>query len=226
VRLTSRDIRLIKDVALSQLLSRDQIIRLGYFTSVTRANTRLRSLRAEGYLSLLTTPYFWQFLYAPGKRATTVVGERISALLADRAKTPRFIQHSLAVTDVRIALARLGATDWRFEAQSRHPFLQGSSIIEIRPDGLVHWPGQTAIEVDMGHVDPKKFSEKLRAYAVFVASGELQRVWGADSLTLLTVTTGNLRKSRLLRLVAGNASFGIRFETFEELGISRVGGWS
>jgi hypothetical protein len=227
VKLTPRDERLIRDIALSHVLSRDQVIRLGYFTSVTRLNTRLRELRSGGLVSVLDTPFFDQHLYVAGKNAPRVVGEHIASLLSHRAATPRFLQHALAVTESRTALLEGGGTGWRFEAQLRHSFLWSGRTWEIRPDGLVRRDGlMTLLEVDMGHVDPGKFGKKLKGYEAFIESGELARVWGEHRLAILTLTTGALRRTRLARRVPSDTPVCFSFLTFDDLRIRVAGGWS
>jgi len=227
VRLTPRDERLIRDIALSHVLSRDQILALGYFGSVTRLNARLRELRERRYVSIFETPFFEQHLYVAGKTAPTVVGDRIAAMISGRSPTPRFVQHALAVTDTRIALVTAGCTDWRFEAQLRHSFLSGGRTWEIRPDGMVRRDGcMTLLEIDMGHVDPGKFARKLKGFQTLFDSGEAHRAWNERELSILTITSGRLRKSRLSRLVPARSNVCFDFQTFGDLDIRVAGGWS
>lgn len=227
MRLTARDQRLAKDIALSHVLSRDQILALGYFTSVTRANTRLRELRAEGIVRCIETPFFAQSLYSVGSNAEILLGDRIARIVAGRTGSPRFIQHALCITNVRLALLSKGASGWRFEQQIRCQFRHGGKDWEVRPDGLAVFPsGLFAVEVDLGHVAPSKFEEKLKAFDAFVTSGECSRHWKQPTFTLLTVTTGQLRASRLTSLVPKNCSFRFECRPFEKLGISYAGAWS
>lgn len=227
MRLTKRDIRLVKDVALSQILSRDQIIKLGYFGSVTRLNTRVRGLLAESFLSVSSTPFFGQRLYMTGSAASSILDPRIVSLLVRRAPTPRFLQHALAVNETRVALLKSGCVDWRFELQLRHSFLWRGQTIDIRPDGMVRQNGiVTLLEVDMGHQNPKKFQEKLRAYEAFVESGESCAVWGTTDLAVLTMTTGKRRVATLSHHAPDSRWPTFSLTTFQDLGIQVVGGWS
>ncbi len=227
MRMTSRDVRLVKDIALSHLLSRDQIIELRYFSSVTRANTRLRELAKFGFVRTLTTPFFGQQLYMAGRRAETIVGERISSLLRGRAESPRFVRHALSVTNVRLKLLSKGATEWRFEQQLGVSFQFAGKDFEVRPDGLaVTENGLIAVEADLGHVAPQKFKEKLMAYDAFVSSGVCRETWKSDGFRLLIVTSGPLRASRLSRLVLPGQLFETAFHDTSELGIQFPGAWS
>lgn len=227
IRLTDRDVRLLRDLTLSHLLSRDQAISLGYFGSVTRANTRLRGLRSLGLVRALETPFMGQLLYAATPKAAGLVGERVAPLAASRTGSPRFVRHALFVTNVRVALLRKGASAWRFEQQSRHEFSHGGKRWEARPDGLaLTESGPVAVEADLGHVDPKKFKEKLRAYEAFALSGECARLWGRETFTLLTVTTGPLRAKRLGRLLPEPRGFRHVCRPHDQMGVPLPGAWS
>jgi len=228
LRLTHRDVRLVRDVALSHVLSRDQILALGYFTSVTRANTRLRGLVGIGLLKRLDTPFFSQGLYTVTKRTTEIVGERVAPLIDGRADSPRFLQHALMVTNVRLALMQRGASEWRFEPQLWARFEAGGVSGEVRPDGLALIPGKgaLAVEVDLGHVAPAKFAAKLLAFDRFITSGSAQRVWGVDTIRLLTVTTGPLRAQHLVNLTPPACSFLHVVETFATFDLTTLSSWS
>lgn len=226
MRLTARDVRLVRDTALSHVLSRDQAIRLGYFGSVTRANTRLRLLAREGYLRVLDTPFHSQRLYMAGRRAAEVAGERVAALLPGRRPSPQCLRHALFVTEVRIALAGRGYSAWRFEPQVRHAFSWGGKEVEARPDGLaVQGSRFLFVEADLGHVSHPRFLLKARSYAALLASGEFRSLFVASSFEVLVVTTGALRNRRLEALLPAGPPE-IRIAVAEELGIAVPGGWS
>jgi len=224
VRITERDVRLLRDIALSHVLSRDQIMALGYFTSVSRCNRRMASLVASGYVRVLTTPFHRQSLYVVGTNAGDIVGERIAAILSGRASTPRYLQHALATTEVRLALLRDGG-DWRFEQQLWAEFVWGGSRHQVRPDGLHrHETCVKFVEVDLGHVAPSKFARKLLGYQTYRASGAFEAAYEQDLFTVLTVTTTPARRRRLASLAPRNLPTEVL--TFDELGIATPGGWS
>lgn len=227
MRLTGRDVTLIKDLALSHVLSRDQIIELDYFSSITRANTRIRDLRSLGLVKRIGTPFYSQSLYGIGPKAIPILGDRIGRIVSSRSDSPRFLQHALSVTNLRIELTRRGADQWKFEQQLRATFQHGTATYEVRPDGLVVKEGRAlALEVDLGHVAPAKFAEKLKAFVAFTRSGSSMSLWGYPDFSILVVTTGKLRASRLTRLAATYRDVAFECRTFESLGIPSVGGWS
>lgn len=225
MKLTDRDLKLIRDVALSHLLSRDQATTL-YFGSTARANARLRLLACEDFLKVLRTPFHTQHLYAAGPRAREVVGDRIASIISWRSPSPQFVQHALAVTDVRAAFIAAGCTSWRFEPQVRQEFVWQRSRYEVKPDGfLVRDSIPTFLEIDLGHVGPPKFIRKLQAYRAFELSGEFARTYHAPKFKMLAVTIGEHRRTRLLE-AAMSVGFDISCLTFAELGVRTPGGWS
>jgi hypothetical protein len=225
VRLTRRDVSVIRDLALSHVLSRDQLLRLGYFGSITRVNSRLRELIRLGLVARLDTPFYAQSLYVATKRAAEVAGERVSPLILGRRSSPRFIQHALSVTNVRLALTSLGSGQWRFEQQLWRKVVIGGGI-EVRPDGLFVAKTPVFVEVDMGHVAPNRFREKLASYAALAAPGRCSDLYGFDQFRLLTVTTGSLRARHLRRLQPPHSRFELLVQTFEEVGATFTTAWS
>lgn len=227
VRVTKRDIRLIRDIALSSVLSRDQIIALGYFGSVPRANDRLRLLREAGLIDILSLPYESQRVYYALRGACPLVGERVSSVIRSRRGSPQFVRHALMTTEIRLALLRQGYGEWRFEPQLRSVFLWAGRRFEVRPDGMVRTPpGLLCIETDLGHVDSIKFRAKLLAFDSFASSGALERTWQAKNLVVETVTVSERRKLGLEGLSPKNSPVEFRFTTFDELGIRMLDGWS
>jgi len=226
VRLTPRDIKVVRDVVLSHVLSRDQVVSLGYFGSYSRANVRLKLLADRKFLRVITTPFFGQHLYAAGSRAADVAGDRISGMIGFH-ETPQFIRHALAVTDIRVACAVKLSARWLFERQVRDSFSFGGRIHEVRPDGvLLSDKSVTFLEADLGHVSAGRFAKKIQSYQHYVSSGAYADAFPERTPNLLTVTTGLLRQSHLLSLTSDRAAPRLRVTTFSELGICLPGGWS
>ncbi|MGI8923925.1 MAG: replication-relaxation family protein [Fimbriimonadales bacterium] len=225
MRVTRRDIGVVSDIALSHVLSRDQILRLDYFNSITRVNTRLRELTSIGLIARLDTPFFGQSLYMATKRAAEVVGESIAPLIQGRTSSPRFIQHALQVTNVRLALIKKGEGAWRFEQQLWRK-LSDIDGREVRPDGLFLARSPIFIEVDMGHAGLPRFKEKLLAYHALATSDQCESLYGFPNFKLLTVTTGHLRASHLRRALPPDAGFEYLVKTFAEVGATPIPQWS
>ncbi|MBV6489937.1 MAG: hypothetical protein CNCCGFBP_00312 [Fimbriimonadaceae bacterium] len=225
MRVTKRDIMLLRELALSHVLCRDHFLELGYFNSITRANTRLRELKRLELLRRLETPFFGQSLYMATKRAAEVVDARISSLIAGRTSSPRFVQHALSVTNVRIALQRKSSAAWRFEQQLWRK-IQGSKGLELRPDGLLMASLPIFVEVDMGRASAPRFKEKLTGYQALARSGQCQSLYGFSQFRVLVVTTGPLRSRHLRRLQPSDAGFELLVQTFDEVGATPITPWS
>lgn len=228
MRLTARDVTLLRDIALSHTLTRDQMIGLGYFNTVTRVNRRLKQLSDIGLVKRLETPFFSQGLYSVTPKSAEILGEQIGSIVAGRTGSPRFIQHALCLTNARIRLIQRGATTWKFEQQLRCWFRFAGNRYEIRPDGLavIDSNRHIAVEVDLGHVAPAKFEEKLYAYQAFVAARKCQELWGVPTFRLLTLSPGKTRADNLSKLTPPKCPFEHFTTTFEEFGVPSVGAWS
>lgn len=227
MRLTKRDRQLVRDIALSHAMARDQIIEFAYFSSVRRLNARLRLLVAHGFLKRLDTPFFSQGLYAAGPTAGLIVGEKIGLLLAKRQRSPRFLQHALAVSNIRIAICGNDAAVWRFEQQATTTFSFGGRSLTVKPDGLaLSAVACTAVEADLGHVAPQKIREKLETYRAFALSGACRKAWKCERFTVLIITSGPLRARRLRRLCPKDGAFDFRCLAHEDFGVAWPGSWS
>lgn len=222
MRIVARDIKLLRDLALSHLLSRDQIIQLGYYGSITRLNFRIKKLIEVGYIQRLNTPLFSQSLYAATKKASEIIGENVAPLLESRIGSPRYLQHALTLSSTRIALIGKTGGDWRFEQQLWRK-VDGH---EIRPDGLLLASSPTFVEVDMGHMGSSRFRAKLAAYQALALSGSCQSLYGFKDFRLLAVTTGSLRARHLRQLCPSNPGFEYRVQTFAEIGVAPISPFS
>lgn len=225
MKFTKRDYRLVGDISLSHVMSRDQAISLKFFSSVPRANARLLALCRADILRRLETPFFRQGLYIPGRLAKEVVPPQIAALLRNRSESPRFVRHALQTTNCRIKLLKNGG-EWRFEQQLWRTF-DWNGRIELRPDGMVITSTiPVFVEICLGHVSPKNFGLKLSGFKALANSGKCQELYGFPTFRLLTITTGSLRARHLLQRLPNNPGFDFMCKTYEELGIEEVPNWS
>lgn len=225
MRVTDRDRKLLANIALHQVMTREQIVKLGYFTSVQRANARLLELRKVGLLrtvrlnpSLETR----QFLYAVAGPARDFLDSRVVALLSARSFTPRHVDHALAVVDVRIALQTLGMDRWLPEPQVRHRYqIREGSIRrteDFRPDGLAMIDGKLVfVEVDRGHVSMPRMKLKLETYRGYVRHGVFKAIYGQEKAFLLIVTSAKIRKRRIGHQINSASPVVVAVETFDSI---------
>lgn len=251
LRLEARDEQLLLDLLFHSVMSRSQIQEL-YFGSVPRCNARLRQLFDHGLVTryfLPAAPFGAQALYSLGKSAVPLLGnlvEKNPALqlelaelrkLYRRGKTPTFIEHTLAVTDLRLAFraALDGASDlvlerWVPEPLCRHEY-------QIRAGGGGYWRGEVFkpdgfirltrpssgayynyfIECDRGHTSSKQFLGKLLTHQRYLESGLFRETFGCDEFKTLIVTTTAARVKNLLRLVETQGSSLFWFATFADI---------
>jgi hypothetical protein len=227
LRITERDIRLLRLIALSHAMTRDQIIREGIFNSVTRVNTRLRQLIGLGLARRLETPFFSQSIYCVTPKSADYLGERVGPLVAGRIGSPRYIQHALMTNETRLEMKRRGMTQWRFEQQLWKTFEFNGRKYQIKPDGLAVLPDKhILVEVDLGHAATKKYAEKLVGFDAFVASGLCKSSWQVETLRVLTLTTSERRCQTLKSLTPKNSRFMHFVLTFEQFNVPLIGAWS
>lgn len=227
MRITDRDIQLLRLIALSHAMTRDQIISEGVFSSVTRLNSRLRQLIGLGLARRLETPFFSQSIYCVTPKSADYLGERVGPLVAGRVGSPRYIQHALMVNEARLEMKRRGMTQWRFEQQLWKTFEYGGQRYQIKPDGLAILPDKhVLIEVDLGHTASKKYAEKLKGFDAFVACGLCESAWNVKQLRVLTLTTGERRRRTLESLTPKNARFLHFVLTYQQFNVPLIGAWS
>lgn len=221
----ARDVDLLTDLSLHHVMTREQIIRLGYFESVSRANARLFKLRHAGLVRLVQPTDFVtsrSHLYTASQKAAQMLDNRVARVLEARSFTPRFIDHSLATVDLKCELRRLGMTAWRAETQVRHTYevRTGTTrrVEDLRPDGLAFFGDRLVfVEVDRGHTSRPRIKAKLELYQSYLARGVFGTTYSTHSFHLLVTTTGSLRKRHLIQSKPKGLHFGLSIRTHEEI---------
>src|SRR5947207_3260760 len=99
---TERDRAVVSEVSRFGVMSRDQLMRLKFFSSKTRANDRLKRLVDEGYLAARPQPLPIggpRFVYLPGHLLSD--GREVRKRFAD--VSDFFLTHQLGLVDIRVA---------------------------------------------------------------------------------------------------------------------------
>ncbi|MDO8655352.1 MAG: replication-relaxation family protein [bacterium] len=231
------------DLYIHRIMSRDQIIALGYFKSVGRCNSRLRQLFDCGFVRRVFPQngrYGAQALHAVNRAAVGILIARIGADEPDvanqvrREVAPMFLEHTLAIVDCRIRLEHeapnIGARVelWLPELLCRHEYSvrdgdgQRWQKRVLKPDAFVQLRSQGVarcffLEVDMGHVSLGRFERKISTYSEYVRLGLFKDAYDEHGFTVLTVTTGRRRLSNLKSLVSQAEHPRFLFTTFESL---------
>lgn len=246
MRLEERDRELLCDLFWQRAMSRSQLQRL-YFSSLVRANARLRLLFDHGFVTryfLPAAPYGAQAVYSLGKAAVPTVARALE-LEEDEVKrqcrfsgTPTFLEHTLAVVEVRLALqeAAQQAPHLEFDLWVPEPLCRHEYEVEpvgglgawrkevFKPDGFARLRRREDgaylslfLEVDLGHTSARQFAGKVAMHGKYLRQGLFREIYGTDTFQTLVVTTGPRRVGNLLALCREMESDGFRFTTFEAL---------
>ncbi len=146
---------------------------------------------------------------------------------------PLFLQHTLAVNDIRLAFHRPATghpghalLTWRHDREIAdrvpHPARPGVWL-PVWPDGYLVYQAAARriaafIEADRGTVTNKRWMARVQAYVAYRLSGRFRARYGVPSFRVLTVTTTERRLANLLH--ATQEADGRRvlwFTTFAEL---------
>lgn len=241
-RLTERDRELLALLYCHRLVLARQLVALGFFGSLVRCNARLRRLRETGYLLKAFVPSVkgTQAVHRVSKKAARIVAEETGLDIEEVRRTAARgfsllqLEHCVRTTDLRSQCERDGKslgieTEWTAETLCRHEYSvrrgDGWQKRVFKPDGLLRLINEASsqtffVEVDLGTVSHKRFSEKVQSYCQY--TGEVfQETYGEESFSVLVVTTGERRLTRLASLVKDGAPQ-LLFTTHEELKRSSV----
>lgn len=221
MRLTTRDIEILKALAEYRILRQDQIQQL-FFGSKSTAQYRLSHLYQHGFVQRHFLPVFagWSpTLYTLDKRGVAVLKTEYGATgisVWDSENGHEFLSHTLAVNDFRIAVTvtcrQAGYTllTWSSEADLKADYDRVTIIdhkgkkqsVSLIPDSyftLETPKGKTSffLEMDMGTMTVGRFQTKIRAYLAYTQSGEYQKRYQTKSLRILTVTNSEARCKNL-----------------------------
>ena len=228
MRITDRDRALLEDIGLHQVMSRNQILHLGYFGSIQRTNARLLTLVRAGLVrrvNLGSVAESSQSVYTVSKAAGPWIESRIAKLVDSRSARPKHLEHSLHIIDVRLNLARLGMTKWLPEVQIRHQYSLSSNATrteEFRPDGLAIFGSEFLfLEVDLGNVSLPRFKEKFDSFEKYVRLGVFTQTYNLPSFSVLVVTTGGIRANGIRSKVPKGSWIDFKVCTFKQLSAAK-----
>ena len=242
MRLEERDEQILCDLFLHRLMSRSQIEKL-YFSSTVRCNARLRLLFDHKFVLRHfppAAPFGAQAIYSVGKAALPLVSRRLEMDLLEvtryyrRTQTPTFIEHTLSVVDIWMkfqqeteASERVALDLWLAEMQCRHDWTIRASGDKwhkeaFKPDGFVRLKVEGNyhnffIESDLGHTSSKQFTGKLLTHTRYEDSGLFEQTYGCPSFRTLVITTGQRRLKNLCELAVENETDLFWFTTFAEI---------
>jgi hypothetical protein len=208
--LTHRDQQLLEWVDRFHLLSRDQVMAVVGFHSLTRANTRLGTLLRAKLVSRKRLPVVpgtgsAQSLYYVGPASTKFLDADPARIAAQIRRISRWdarqVTHVVAANQVLIdfvvAIRRtqqLQLLSFQTEPELRRAFL-GQPLV---PDGWLAWVEQGRrfncfTEVDLAHEGLEQWRRKVVEYHRYRESGLHQELFGFRSFKVLVLTTSGKR---------------------------------
>jgi hypothetical protein len=220
--LTGRDRRVMELLSRFHLMSRDQIMALAPFGSLTRANTRLAALLGARLLSRKSLPVYpgngsAQALYFLGKRSGSVLpidDERLSRHIRqasrwDLGHVAHVVAANQCVTDALVATARspeARVDGFRTEPELRQVF----SDRRLVPDGWFAWTESGKrfncfFEIDLHHEGLQEWRTKVLRYVEYAESGIHAERFGfrAFRVCVLAKSTARIENLRRIAETAG-----------------------
>ncbi len=228
MRLTERDLEVLQAVYAYDVLTTQQLQTL-FFPSAHTAYARLSLLYHHGllerrFLGLYADKMNSPILYVLDKRGAEVLqgqrGSEVEWSKRTKAVTITFLEHTLAINQVRVAVAKACQENagfelirWQGENELKGDYERvtirsdsGRSVnVSLIPDSyfVVQTPKGVAhffLELDRGTMTTKRFKTKILAYQAYYGSGAYQRRYETRSLRVLTVTTSVPRAEHLKQL--------------------------
>lgn len=232
--LTARDRQIVEMVYQCRVLRQDQIHALFFGASTSASQRRLALLFHHGFLTrvFLTARASYMLspaLYMLDKRGAELI--RMEFGYDDIAWTTKsndvgqqFLEHTLAINDVRVAftlacrqLDGFELLEWRSESQMKANYDRvtltqpkgRSELISLIPDSffVVQTPQGRAsffLEVDRGTETTGRFQTKIFAYQAYIKSGTYQQRYGFKGIRVLT-TIPSLKRLEGLKTVTEQA---------------------
>jgi hypothetical protein len=220
----------------ARIADREQAMKFAGFTSVTRVNTRLLKLTANGFLRR----YFLGTLKGGSKALYTLSPKGAEAASIENRPIVRskesllvgdpFIQHQLNLNAVHIACRYSDLTAFDSVFLGWRDFTESlSKAIPLIPDGYfsIRTPQgirPAFVEVDQGTESLKVWAKKTNLYLQLALSGTFKQLFGQEQFRVLVVAVSARRLLSIRRALQKQTTKIFWFSTLEE--INRAGFWS
>ncbi len=216
-RMTERDARVVELVTRFRLLSRDQLMAMAPFGSLTRANTRLGALARAKILSRKLLPIYpghgsAQALYyrgpANGEDSATEDKIRVrQTRQVSRWGLPQ-VEHVLAANQLLVdflVAVRRSADASLLAYQTEVELRTAIAAQRLVPDGWIAWLHREKrfncfIEVDLHHEGLQQWRHKVLAYLQYADSGQHAELFGFSFFRVLVVAKSAARLANLMGL--------------------------
>lgn len=224
IRITERDLDILEMIHACRLLSTQQLQTL-FFPSQHRAYARLQALYQHAllerlFLGLQTALMNTPILYVLDRRGADLLCERRALDIEWNAQLkqvkPTFLQHALAINDVRVAFtvacqehqAQIGLWLGENDLKAAYDYVHirnergRMQRISLIPDSyfkllLATGTSHFFLEQDMGTMQLARFKSKIWAYLAYYQSGLSQERFGTKKFRVLTVASTAQRAANL-----------------------------
>lgn len=269
--LTQRDQEVLRQVYLFRMMTREQIERLlfapsqgqDHLTKTSKVRQRLKLLYQHGYLERIPFPtgpgqWAWRPVYRLGRKGATLLAEEMKLPMKQlyywgrgddrdhRASDPSllFMQHSMEINDVRIAVLQAAQAhgcrveQWLDDNTLKREKMKADTIFRSDWDGdakvgvipdayfVLHLGDRRAhffLELDRATMSNGRWRSRIHSYLDYVQSGRYRERFQTNSLRILTVTTTPQRLENLKKATAqagGKDLFW--FTTFDQVSPTNV----
>ncbi|MCI0422837.1 MAG: replication-relaxation family protein [Acidobacteria bacterium] len=239
---TQRDRRVIEFTYRFRLLSRNQVMALAPYRSLTRANTRLADLVRTRLLSRKRLPVYpgkgsAQALYFLGPKSAAVLDVDPPTVTKQTRQVSRWdlrqTEHVIAANQVLVDLltsigrsADASLLSFRTESELRLLFLNQSPV----PDGWLAWVEagrrfNCFIEVDLHHEGLIEWRKKILAYQSYAESGLHDELFGYRAFRVLVLVKSKARLENL-RQIGQEAGRLFLFAEMSKVGAQEILGLS
>lgn len=239
-RLTNRDREVIAIIALHGCASRSQLMALGHFGSVSRANRRLRRLFDKKYLrrtQVAVGPCSLETIYLLGPAAVPIAAElavldRLELARHSRRQPERaYLEHQLGILAVRISMLDvpdgIQIVQFLTEPECRHEYevvSRGKRTLRriIKPDAYFEIRRNRRrwaffLEFDRGHCSLPQMRGVFERYESYATDGAFHGAYGKDGFGVLVVTTAGDRRITHLATLAKDCDPPVCFAKFADV---------
>jgi len=213
---TERDRAVVGEVTRFGVMSRDQLMRLKFFSSKTRANERLKRLADAGYLASQRQPLAIggpRCVYLPGRLVAD--GRDARKRFAD--VSALFLTHQLGLVDIRLAFeqhSRLLRWLTEHDLAGLSLGLVPDAYLEYEVGGLTYC---AFVEYDRGTETLGRIERKVRAYLDLAQSGRFGRTFSRRFFRVFVVTDSAGRLATISETTARITDRIVRLTTLQEL---------
>ena len=224
-----RDRHLLRELALTRVIDREQATIIGSFGSASRTNRRLHQLTRAGLLNrffLGANGAGRKALYALSRNAAQAFDLPYRGLQRRKDEvlvTDLFVQHQLAVNHVYCALKYANAPPTGVIFGRWISFTAPlSATLRLIPDGYVEIATPTGtvaafLEVDRGPETLKVWQEKVRKYIALANSWQFEPAFHQSRFRVLVVATSERRMLSIRKTVAAMTDKVFWFATLDSL---------